>query len=132
VLPLPAGLYLFSVKSGATVAERTADKLNLPAMHVGLGPGVRSEQVEFVAGPGTDGTWLFAQGDVLVAKVNGSGATLILTSVRSSIGEVLSIAVERLEVRSQAPNSAPADGAGTPIKLPVAALRPPTPADRPR
>jgi GT2 family glycosyltransferase len=121
VLPLPTGLYLFSVKAGATAVERTAEKLALPAMHVGLGPGVRSEQVEFVAGPGTDGTWLFAQGDVLIAKVNGSGATLILTSVRSSIGEVLSIEVERLELRSQSLTSAPADGAGMPVNLPVAA-----------
>jgi GT2 family glycosyltransferase len=121
VLPLPTGLYLFSVKAGTTVVERTAEKLNLPAMHVGLGPGVRSEQVEFVAGPGTDGTWLFVQGDVLVAKVNGSGATLILTSVRSSIGEVLSIEVERLEARSQSLTLAPTDGAGMPIKPPVAA-----------
>jgi Glycosyl transferases group 1 len=121
VLPLPTGLYLFSVKAGATVVEHTAEKLNLPAMHVGLGPGVRSEQVEFVAGPGTDGTWLFAQGDVLVAKVNGSGATLILTSVRSSIGEVLSIEVERLEARSQALTLAPTDGAGMPIIPPIAA-----------
>ena len=55
VLPLPAGLYLFSVKAGAPRAERSAGQLNLPAMHVGLGPGVRADQVEFVAGPGTDG-----------------------------------------------------------------------------
>ena len=70
-------------------------------MHVGLGPGVGADQVEFIAGPGTAGAWLFAQGDVLVAKVNGTGATLILTSVRDSQGEVLSIEVERLESRSK-------------------------------
>jgi GT2 family glycosyltransferase len=119
VLPLPAGLYLFSVKAGAPRAERSAGQLNLPAMQVGLGPGVRSDQVEFVAGPGTDGTWLFAQGDVLVAKVNGAGATLILTSVRSSIGEVLSIAVERLEARAQ--TAEPTESADNPVKLAVAA-----------
>jgi hypothetical protein len=78
-------------------------------MHVGLGPGVRSDQVEFVSGPNTDGAWLFARGDVLVAKVNGAGATLVLTSVRSSAGEVLSIEVERLESR---PQSEPVIGAG--------------------
>jgi GT2 family glycosyltransferase/glycosyltransferase involved in cell wall biosynthesis len=119
VLPLPAGLYLFSVKAAAPRAEPTVGQLKLPAMHVGLGPGVRSDQVEFVAGPGTDGTWLFAQGDVLVAKVNGAGATLILTSVRSSIGEVLSIAVERLEARAQA--AAPTESANIPVNLPIPA-----------
>ncbi len=118
VLPLPAGLYLFSVKAAAPRAEPAAGQLKLPAMHVGLGPGVRSDQVEFVAGPGTDGTWLFAQGDVLVAKVS-AGATLILTSVRSSIGEVLSIAVERLEARAQA--AAPTESADRPVKLAAAA-----------
>ncbi len=118
VLPLPAGLYLFSVTSAAPRAEPSVGQLNLPAMHVGLGPGVRSDQVEFIAGPGTDGTWLFAKGDVLVAKVNGAGATLVLTSVRSSIGEVLSIAVERLEARAQA--AAPTESASTP-ELPAAA-----------
>ncbi|MGO9636021.1 MAG: glycosyltransferase, partial [Steroidobacteraceae bacterium] len=117
VLPLPAGLYLFSVTSAAPRAEPSVGQLNLPAMHVGLGPGVRSDQVEFIAGPGTDGTWLFAKGDVLVAKVNGAGATLVLTSVRSSIGEVLSIAVERLEARAQA--AAPTESASTP-ELPAA------------
>ena len=103
VLPLLPGLYLFSVKSAIPAGERGRGSLRLPAMHVGLGPGVRSEHVEFVAGPSTEGAWLFARGDVLVAKVNGSGATLILTSVRAANGEVLSIEVERLESRSQAP-----------------------------
>ena len=106
VLPLPPGLYLFAVKACDAFSEPGTGKLNLPAMHVGLGPGVRSEQVEFISGPGTDGAWLFAHGDVLVAKVNGAGATLILTSVRASNGAVLSIEVERLEARSLA--SAPA------------------------
>lgn len=121
VLPLPSGLYLFSVKAAAAAVERTAGRLNLPAMHVGLGPGVRAEQVEFIAGPGTDGAWLFAHGDVLVAKVNGSGATLILTSVRALNGEVLSIEVERLETRSQAVSAAPAESSNLPIKLPATA-----------
>jgi len=121
LLPLPAGLYLFSVKAAAPIAERTAGQLSLPAMHVGLGPGVRSDQVEFLAGPGTDGTWLFTQGDVLVARVNGAGATLILSSVRSSGGEVLSIAVERLEGRAQATASVQAESENILVKLPVVA-----------
>ncbi len=121
VLPLPPGLYLFSVKAAAALAERSRSNLNLPAMHVGLGPGVRSEQVEFLSGPGTDGAWLFTHGDVLVAKINGSGATLILTSVRSSNGEVLAIEVERLEARSQATISAPTASMNQPIKPPAVA-----------
>ncbi len=100
VLPLLPGLYLFSVTSATPGVDRGSGALRLPAMHVGLGPGVRSEHVQFVPGPGTEGAWLFARGDVLVAKVSGPGATLILTSVRAASGEVLSIEVERLESRS--------------------------------
>jgi hypothetical protein len=101
VLPLPPGLYLFSVTSATSATDRATGGLRLPAMHVDLGPGVSPEQVEFVVGPGTEGAWLFARGDMLVAKVKGAGATLVLTSVRASNGDVLSIAVERLESRSQ-------------------------------
>jgi hypothetical protein len=101
VLPLVPGLYLFSVTAAPPAGGRSDGALRLPAMHVGLGPGVRPEHVEFVAGPGTEGAWLFARGDVLVAKVNAAGATLVLTSVRAATGDVLSIEVERLEARLQ-------------------------------
>lgn len=113
VLPLPSGLYLFSVKAAGASADRSTGALRLPAMHVGLGPGVKSEQVEFLAGPSTQGGWLFAQEDVLVTKVSGTGATLVLTSVRAPGGEILSIKVERLESRNETP---------TPIKGPAVDL----------
>ena len=98
MLPLATGLYLFSVNV-APAASRIQGQLQLPAMHVGLGPGVRADQVEFIAGPSTDGGWLFAQGDCLIAKVRGDGAALILTSLRGAGGETLSIKVERLDGR---------------------------------
>jgi len=123
VLPLLPGLYLFSVKSATPAADRGSGVLRLPAMHVGLGPGVRSEQVEFVAGPSTEGAWLFARGDVLVARVNGAGATLVLTSVRAPSGDVLSIEVERLESRLQTVE-APAV-AERPVELPGLAAHEP-------
>jgi hypothetical protein len=102
VLPLPAGLYLFSVKAASAAPPRVNGELSLPAVHVGLGPGVRTEEVEFIAGPNTHGAWLFAPGDLLVTKINGTGATLIMTSVRAPGGDVLSIKVERLEARADA------------------------------
>lgn len=109
VLPLPSGLYLFSVKAASPSSSRAHGELSLPAVHVGLGPGVRSDQVEFIAGPSTHGAWLFSQGDLLVTKVNGAGATLVMTSVRAPGGEVLSIKVERLEARAEALAGAQAD-----------------------
>ncbi len=102
VLPLPPGLYLFSVKAATPVVAAATGQLSLPAVHVGVGPGVRSEEVEFVAGPSTHGGWLFATGDLLVTKINGAGATLVLTSVRAPGGEILSIKVERLGARVEA------------------------------
>ncbi len=108
VLPLPAGLYLFSVKAAAPPSAAGAGQLALPAMHVGLGPGVRSEQVEFVAGPSTHGAWLFAASDLLVTRINDGGARLILTSVRGPGGETLTIKVERLGARAGAEAALPA------------------------
>jgi hypothetical protein len=70
-------------------------------MHVGLGPGVRSEHVEFVSGPSTEGAWLFAKEDLLITKVGGAGVALVLTSVRAAGGEVLTIKVERLDDRAE-------------------------------
>jgi hypothetical protein len=119
VLPLVPGLYLFSVTAAPPAAERGEGALRLPAMHVGLGPGVRPEHVEFVAGPGSEGAWLFARGDVLVAKVKTAGATLVLTSVRAATGDVLSIEVERLEARVQA-SQAPATADKVAVNLPGA------------
>jgi hypothetical protein len=87
----------------------------LPALHVGLGPGVRSDQVEFTAGPSTHGAWLFNKGDVLVTRINGTGATLVVNSLRAPGGEVLSIKVERLDARAEAPASA-APAASAPVK----------------
>jgi glycosyltransferase involved in cell wall biosynthesis len=115
VLPLPTGLYLFSVKAATPTPPRVNGELTLPAVHVGLGPGVRSDQVEFIAGPSTQGAWLFAPGDLLVTKINGSGATLIMTSVRAPGGDVLSIVVERLESRTDVLSSTQR-AAGTDVK----------------
>ena len=114
VLPLPAGLYLFSVKAAAPVRGSVAGQLSLPAVHVGLGPGVRPEQVEFMAGPSTHGAWLFAPGDLLVTRITGGGATLILSSLRAPGGEVLSIKVERLDARAEGSAGVSPTGVKTP------------------
>jgi len=75
---------------------------------------VRAEQVEFIAGPSTHGAWLFAQRDLLVTRINGAGATLIMTSVRAPGGQVLAIKVERLESRADDVAAPPARSAAPP------------------
>jgi GT2 family glycosyltransferase/glycosyltransferase involved in cell wall biosynthesis len=120
ILPLPPGLYLFSVKPEQPVHRRTDGQLHLPALHVGLGPGVAFDQVEFVAGPSTNGAWLFAHEDLLITKVKGIGATMVLTSVRGASGEVLSIKVERLDTRT---NVYASKAAAAPAQLAASAAR---------
>ncbi len=130
VLPLPPGLYLFSVQAATPTVQPTAGQLALPAMHVGLGPGVRADQVEFVGGPANNGSWLFAKDDLLVIKVCKAGATMVLTSIRAASGEVLAIKVQRLEGGADA---APAPQLPPPaapvIAKPVAAPPAPPPVD---
>jgi len=126
VLPLPSGLYLFSVKAATSGPPKTNGQLSLPAVHVGLGPGVRPEEVEFISGPSTYGAWLFAQGDLLVTRVNGLngiGATLIMTSVRAPGGEVLSIKVERLEARADGAVNAAEEPESTALPQPKRARK---------
>ena len=94
VLPLPAGLYRFSVTEAAP--SPAAGDLRLPALHVGIAPGVVTAEVEFTAGAATHGGWLVTQNDVLTVRVLGTGATLLLTSVREPGGAVISVKVERV------------------------------------
>jgi GT2 family glycosyltransferase/glycosyltransferase involved in cell wall biosynthesis len=119
VLPMPAGLYLVSVTAAGATQSPNDGRLSLPALHVGVGPGVRSEQVEFMAGSNTHGAWLFAPSDLVVVKVNSNPATLILTSVRAPGGEVLSIKIERLDARAEVVTTQ--SGAALPSKSPVRA-----------
>jgi GT2 family glycosyltransferase len=128
VLPLAAGLYLFSVKPQGRPAAAAGGRLKLPAMHVGLGPGVPPDQVEFMAGAGAHGAWLLAPTDLLIVKINGVGATLILNSVRAPDGAALSIKVERLNRRPEtadvptlAVRADTAPGAGASSVAPMAA-----------
>ncbi len=119
LLPLPIGVYLFSVKSQPS--SNTAN--TLPAIRVGLAPGVAAGQVEFMEGPTTTGAWLRFSSDSLVAKVNHAGATLMVTSLRAPQGAGLSIKVERLDV-AEAPRVAPAPA--TPVALRFAPNTAPT------
>jgi GT2 family glycosyltransferase len=103
VLPLPAGLYLIAVKSGGAPSAPVNGQAALPALHVGLGPGMRPTQVEFMADPVSDGGWLYTSADLLVIKVHSPGATLILTSVHAPAGDILAVKVERLNGRVDEP-----------------------------
>src|SRR5205085_1672164 len=75
--------------------------LMLPALHVGLGPSVPAEGIEFLSGRDDGGHWLYAAGDILVAKIVDRPVTLLLTSVRAAGTQPLDIEVDRLDARSE-------------------------------
>jgi GT2 family glycosyltransferase len=94
VLTLPAGLYAFTVESGAAVAT---GGLMLPALLVSPAPAHGMGCVEFMSGPMTLDRWLTAVGDAVTVKISGGDAALMLTSVRGPDSGVLSIDVKRLD-----------------------------------
>lgn len=96
VLPLPVGFYMFSVVAAPGSTDTTASRLQLPAIHVALGPGVDAASVDFMGASKASGCWLFAKGDVLLVRVSERGSTLVITSVRTPGEEALSIRVEKL------------------------------------
>jgi hypothetical protein len=100
-LTLPKGLYTFSVRSADPERVAELGGLMLPALHVGLGPGVPANGIEFLSG-GDDGAhWLYAAGDMLVAKVVDRPVILLLTSVRAAGEQPLDVEVDRLDARSE-------------------------------
>lgn len=117
ILPVSDGLYLFSVRSAAPVRASALENLLLPAVHVGLGPGIAADVIQLIPGPRTNGAWLCEPGDMLVAKVSGR-ATILLTSFQSPTGQTLAIEVERLDgrvaaapARAQSATALPGDAA---------------------
>lgn len=80
----------------------------LPALHVGLGPSVPVGGIEFLSGRDDGARWLYAPGDMLIAKVIDRPVTVFLTSVRAAGAQALAVEVDRLDPRSEPA----ADGAG--------------------
>ncbi|HZB90955.1 MAG TPA: glycosyltransferase, partial [Stellaceae bacterium] len=96
VVPVSEGLYSFTVQQATPVRAAELENLLLPAVHVGVGPGIASDLVQFIPGPRTEGAWLYESGDMLVAKVTGP-AIILLTSLRGPKGETLAVDVKRLD-----------------------------------
>lgn len=118
-ITLNQGLYLFYVRSATPVRESAgSENVTLPAVQVGLAPGNTVENVQFISGPQTRGDWLCEPGNMIVAKITGAPATLLITSIRKTGGQPLAIDVERLDGRSPIGDLAPEE----PTKTPVPAL----------
>jgi GT2 family glycosyltransferase/glycosyltransferase involved in cell wall biosynthesis len=115
ILPLAKGIYQFSVRSATPKRVGEDGELILPAIHVGLGPGVPLENAEIMTGLHNSGAWLCEQRDLLVMKVKAGPTLVILTSVRSEGMAPLEITVERLDNRQRKARApAPAAAAAAP------------------
>lgn len=97
MLRLPAGVYVFSIRSGARDGEHGED-MTMPSLHVGHAPVRPQGTVDFFCGPRTIDGWLAHAGDSVIARVSGEQAAILLTSVRRSGDPVLSIDVRRVDV----------------------------------
>jgi hypothetical protein len=129
VLPLPGGFYLFSVRAASPQLAPGAAHITLPALHVTVAPSTDPGKVEFLSGNKSQSTWLFAPGDMLIARVSQPGAHLVLTSLRAPQGASLDLRIERLEGRDErlaipvATVDAPAGQTGSAPGEPGQALR---------
>ncbi len=120
-ITLPKGRYLFTVRSGVPAQIKEAGNLIVPAVHVGLGPGIAAKEVKFSPNIAVNGAWLFATGNTLEVKVLGAAATLVLTSVRAPGGQALVIDANRLD----------GDDTATPLARPNRIEAPAAPAAPP-
>ena len=98
MLRLPAGVYAFSIRSGARAGAHGEDMAQ-PALQVGLAPVQPKGAVEFYCGRGTVDRWLAFADDRVIARVTGESAGILLTSLRRPQDAALSIDVRRLDVR---------------------------------
>ena len=94
-LPLPSGVYTFTVKSG--ISSAVPEGLALPAVQVSVAPGKSKGAVEFVARGETTDRWLARNRDMLIARIEEPGASLMLTSMRSPDSTPLGINIRRLD-----------------------------------
>ena len=99
LLPLPAGIYLFSVQAGASSAAAQGADIALPALHVGPGPGTPAADVEVMGRSGESAGWLVENGDFLVLRLRAPQTNILVTSVQDAAGSALTVRAERLDAR---------------------------------
>jgi hypothetical protein len=120
---LPAGVYLFSVQGGSVAAAAAPGSLSLPALHIGVGPGVASQDVEFMGRPGSSEGWLIHNGDFLVLRLHAAQTPVLVTSLQDGAGNALTVRAERLDARFEeavgsAVESAPSEpSVGLPLEI---------------
>jgi hypothetical protein len=108
VLTLPVGTYAFTVQDGASTTA-SPEGLVLPALQVGLAPGKSEGTAEFLTNATTVDRWLANSSDMVIVRISGGSASLLLTSLRSASSAVLAIEVRPVDAP---PRSIPESAAG--------------------
>jgi GT2 family glycosyltransferase len=123
LVTLNKGLYSFRVQAAPPTRVGDSGDMMLPALKVGIAPGLPAENVEIMDGlRGGDG-WLFESSDMLVVKVKVSGTAMLISSYTARDLPRLNIEVDRLDGRRTAP--APAPGPPPPAAAPAGPALPP-------
>jgi hypothetical protein len=97
VLTLPPGTYAFTVDTTVPPGRRPQD-LAVPALQVGAAPLESEGSVEFMMGADTRDRWLSDVKDIIIAKIHGGPATLLLTSLRSPESDALAVNVQKIDL----------------------------------
>jgi hypothetical protein len=96
LLPLPAGVYSFTLKGNAP-STTSSEGLALPALQVGVAPTQSEGKIEFLSRKDTIDRWVIRSRDMIIAKISGGSVTLMLTSLRTQSSPVLAINIQRLD-----------------------------------
>jgi hypothetical protein len=97
VLTLPPGTYAFTVDANLPPGRRP-EELAVPALQVGSAPMESAGTVEFMMGAQTRDRWLSDLKDIIIAKIHGGPATLLLTSLRAPESDALAVNVQKIDL----------------------------------
>lgn len=123
ILALPEGVYSITVKGGSA-RDALDGELALPALQVSLPPARSAGRVEFLTAASSLDRWLAFESDMVIVRVHGGEASLMLTSLRLADSPTLDLHISRLSAEpsspsreSQAAADAEASGAARPQVL---------------
>jgi len=108
VLKLPQGVYSFTIKEGGSMRAKD-ETLALPALQVGVAPVQSPGKVEFLNGAATHERWLAYKNDMIVVRIAGGEASLLLTSVQLKDSASLAVDVSRLNAERSEQPAGPAE-----------------------
>lgn len=103
ILTLPEGVYSFTVKRDSGPAASPGEA-TLPAVQVSLPPVRSAGTVEILTAASSLDRWLALESDMIVVRVDGGDASLMLTSLRLPDCPTLDVRISRLSAEPSSPS----------------------------